>query len=71
MTHLDQATIDTIERINWHYGRGRYRDVQGSPCGAVVASFAKQYGMDVCKVTFPRPGFVRVRGQTRKVRAHA
>jgi hypothetical protein len=66
---MDKATEHTIARINWNYGRGDYHGCQQNQAGDVVAMFAKQYGMDVSKVTFPKPGFVRVRGVTRKIRA--
>jgi len=65
------ALRDTLDRINWVYGRGTIRGLQQSACGAMVATVALQYGTETPKVSFPRPGFVRFRGVTRKILATA
>ena len=65
---MDKATQDTITRINWRYGRGEYIGFDYDASGALWALFAKQWGIDRCRVTFPKPGFVRVRGVTRKIK---
>ena len=63
--HAIKATCD---RINWHYGRGSIRDIQVSACGAMVATVVIPFASaETPRISFPRPGFLRFRGQVRKI----
>lgn len=62
-----KALKDTLDRINWHYGRGTIRDIQVNQNGAMFAVVHKQYGTETPKISFPRDGFVRFRGKIRKI----
>jgi hypothetical protein len=58
----------TLNRINWHHGRGDIVDIAHDEAGGNVRRNMPHLGTDVRYFTFPKVGFVRYLGQTRKLR---
>ena len=61
---------DTLNRINWTYGRGDIVDVAHDDTGGNVRRHMPHAGVDVRYFTFPKAGFVQYLGHCRKIRSN-
>ena len=65
-----KSIFDTLNRINWNYGRGDIEKVFQDNLGNYYAVIDFKLGHENIKFSFPRPGFIKFRGKIRRIKSH-